>query len=56
MLYMYPFPLYHTNQYLQDIKLKVSHPDVFKDRIKTVKHNLFILVVEFTWVTGLDLV
>jgi hypothetical protein len=37
------------------IKLRVSHPDVFEDRIKTVKHNLFVLVVEFTWATCFDL-
>ena len=41
------------------IKLRVSHPDVCKDRIKTlktVKHNIFILVVEFTLATCFDLV
>jgi hypothetical protein len=41
------------------LNLRVSHPDVFKERIKnikTVKHNFFILVVEFTWATCFDLV
>ena len=37
-------------------KLIISHPNVFKHRIRTVKHNLFIIVVEFTWATCFDLV
>jgi hypothetical protein len=40
-------------------KLRFSHPDVFKDRLKTLKQlnkTLFILVVELTWATCFDLV
>ena len=49
----------HTYELKSIMKLAVSHPDVFKDEVKnvkTVKRNLFIIVVELTWETCFDLV